>query len=124
MSEAEIKPVAAPAEKPEDAVAGLQQQIQTLMIALLVCSGVLLVFIWQQMRYAVRDRDLLNQAVQQVVQEKAAIDQFLQRAVDYGKSHPDFVAILNKYQVQQAASNAAPSRVVTPATTPSPAPKK
>jgi hypothetical protein len=131
MNEADIKPAAASAptmEKAEDKFACLQQQIQTLMIALVVTSGVLLVFIWQQMRYAIRDRDALNQMIQPYIQEKAAIDQFLQRAMEFGKKNPDFMPVLNKYQVPQAMSNAAAATprptVTAPAPAPATAPKK
>ncbi|TAK93173.1 MAG: hypothetical protein EPO07_18515 [Verrucomicrobia bacterium] len=131
MSDTEVKPAATPAVTPvksDDALACLQNQVQTLMIALLVCSGVLLVFIWQQMRYAVRDRDTLTQMVQPVIQEKAFVEQFLQRALEYGKTHPDFMPVLNKYQIPQAmTSNPAPVRPAgtAPAAAPAPvAPKK
>src|SRR5580765_5436699 len=128
MSEAEIKPAAVPAssvEKPDDQFACLQHQIQTLMIALVVTSGVLLVFIWQQMRYAIRDRDALNLMVQPFIQEKAVIDQFLQRAVEYSKTHPDFVPLLNKYQVPQTmTTGAASNRPAVTAAAPASPPKK
>lgn len=134
MSEAEIKPFDAPiasAPNADDQIAGLQQQIQTLMIALLVTSGVMFVFIFQQMRYAIRDRDELAQAAQPVLQEKVVIDQFLTRACDFGKAHPDFMPILNKYQIPQAVAaglignrpSPAPAPVITaPAAAPAPSP--
>jgi hypothetical protein len=56
-----------------------------------------------------------------------AANEFARRLVDYGKTHPDFVPILNKYSLREVpATNAAPAKATAPAAakTAAPAPAR
>lgn len=90
-----------------------------LLVAMVVLSGTFTAFLWRQVRYAKRDlealRPLAARQIQEFNQKKPEIDAFLARLAEYGRTHPDFAAIFNKYNL--AAVTGAP-----PATAPAPAP--
>ena len=115
--------------------AALQRQVFTLLIALFVVSGTLTVFLWRQARYAQKDIEAVKapaaQLIQAFNQEKPGMDKFVGQLVEYGRTHPDFVPILNKYRIPLTSTPTAvaPATAVpaaTPAAVPAatPAPKK
>jgi len=123
MSEADLPsipaPESSPAPTPADALSQVQRQVNTLLIAALVMSGTLTIFLLAQARYAKRDLELLqnpaNQLIQQFKQEKPVMDNFLGRVAEFGKTHPDIMPLLQKYGVQ-AGTNAptAPAPATAP----------
>ena len=133
MSDLETKTPAAVAE-PENLgaqCAALQRQVFTLLLALFIVSGTLTVFLWRQARYAQKDLEAVKapaaQLIQAFNQEKPNMDKFVVQLVDYGRAHPDFVPILNKYRIPltnpTAPVSPAPAAAV-PAVPPAAAPKK
>lgn len=101
-------------------VASLRQQVWTLLVLLFVISGTFTFYLFRQT--AVNRKDLqaykpgATQFIQQFQKEAPGMDQFIQRLGEYGRTHPDFVPILNKYKIPVTAGPAP-----TPAAT---APKK
>lgn len=97
--------------------AALQRQVFTLLVALFIVSGTLTVFLWRQARYAQKDIEAVKgpaaQLIQGFNQEKANMDKFVGQLVEYGRAHPDFVPILNKYKIPltPAAAPVAPAAV-------------
>ncbi|MBE0543651.1 MAG: hypothetical protein IH623_20085 [Verrucomicrobia bacterium] len=82
--------------------AALQTRMTILLLAMVVLSGTLTVYLYQQQRYAVQDRDVTKQAVTQLLQafqqqQKPLMENFLGKLQDYGKTHPNFVPLLTKY---------------------------
>lgn len=132
MSDLEIKNV--PVGDTDDLkqqCAALQRQITMLLLALVVCSGTLSVFLWRQARYARADLAAVKQPAAQLIQafkqEKPNMDAFVARLVEYGKTHPDFMPILKKYNIQISAApttTSAPPAIATPKPAPATAPKK
>lgn len=129
MSDLETKtsPPAGELENLSAQCAALQRQVFTLLLALFIVSGTLTTFLWRQARYAQKDLATVKAPAAQLVQifnqEKPGMDKFVGQLVEYGKSHPDFVPILNKYRIPLTT----PAGPVTPApagAAPAAAPKK
>jgi len=109
--------------------ASLQRQVTTLLLAVFVLSGTVTVFLWRQARYARADLEVLKppaaQIIQSFKQEKVIMDDFVAKLAEFGKTHPDFAPILNKYKIQPAApqgSTSAPPATVIPKPVAAPAP--
>jgi hypothetical protein len=126
MSDLETK-IPATAAEPENLgaqCAALQRQVFTLLLALFIVSGTLTVFLWRQARYAQKDLEAVKapaaQLIQAFNQEKPNMDKFVGQLVDYGRAHPDFVPILNKYRIPLTNPTApvAPAPAVPPAAAP------
>jgi len=102
--------------------AALQRQVTTLLLALVVVSGTLSVFLWRQASYARADLEAVKQPAAQVIQafnkqDKANFDNFVARLADYGRTHADFVPILNKYKITVPSvpiTTSAPPATLTP----------
>jgi phospholipase/lecithinase/hemolysin len=110
--------------------AALQRQVTTLLLALVIVSGTLTVFLYIQARHARADLAAVKQPAAQIIQafnrqDKSNIDSFVIRLAEYGRTHPDFVPILNKYKIAVPAvpvTTSAPPATVAPK--PAAAPKK
>ena len=134
MSDLETrKPITGGNEEWRQHCAALQRQVTTLLVAVFVVSGTLTVYLWRQARYARADLEVLKQPASQVIQsfkqEKPIMDDFVAKLTEFGKTHPDFAPILNKYKIQPAATagiTSAPPAVVAPKPAPAPSttPKK
>ncbi len=107
-------------------VAALQRQVFTLLLALIVVSGTLAAYLGYESHHLGRDIAAINQQVVQPYNQKVpVIAKFLNSLVAFGRTHPDFQPLLNKYEivslpVTNAAARPAPS-AAKPATA---APKK
>lgn len=119
MSELDIKtpPAPEPADWQEER-ARLERQITFLLVALVILSVTVTVFLWRQVRYAKRDLEMLRPVAAQVIQEfnqkKPEVDSFIARLFEYGRAHPDFVPIINKYQIKPL-TGAPPAAATSPA---------
>jgi len=106
----------------------LQKQVATLLIALVILSGILTIFLFRQMTYAQRDLNSVKPAGAQIIQDfnqnKANLETFVAKIAEYGRAHPDFAPIVNRYRSILAPTSAAPAGAATPApaATPKPAP--
>ncbi len=123
MSDSTIQPTApTEAEDLKQQCAALQRQMQTLLLALIIVSGTLSVFLWRQVRYARRDLEAIKPAAAQVIQEfnqsRPNLDAFVAKVAEYGRTHPNFAPIMNKYRIVPPAAAPAPAAAPKPAATP------
>ena len=128
MNESEIStPAAAPTPEPENAtseIACLQKQVGYLTVALLIVSMTVCVYMWRQARVTRMDLANFKTAAVQVLgnyqKDKPQWDAFVAKVAEYGKTHPDFAPIINKYKiaVAPAAPQSAPSAAPTLPTAP------
>lgn len=90
-----------------DQIDALRRQTFTLLLALIVVSGTLTVYLYRQASVARNDiRTIKPQAtelIQSYNQNLPLIQSFVKEIVAYGATHPDFQPILNKYQLQAPA---------------------
>jgi hypothetical protein len=107
--------------------ASLQRQVTTLLLAVFVLSGTVTVFLWRQARYARKDLEVLKppaaQIIQSFKQEKPIMDDFVAKLAEFGKTHPDFMPIVNKYKIQPVTApgiTSTPPAVIAPKTVPAP----
>ncbi|MCU0783099.1 MAG: hypothetical protein MUF81_03445 [Verrucomicrobia bacterium] len=135
MNEPETKPATAPqAEDLKQQCVCLQRQMTTLLLALVIVSGTLSIFLWRQVRYARRDLEAMKPPATQMVQEfnqiRPGMDAFLAKVTEFGRTHADFAPILTKYRIPMTtgappATVAAPKPAAAkPAAAPASAPKK
>ncbi|HEY2329913.1 MAG TPA: hypothetical protein VGI63_08895 [Verrucomicrobiae bacterium] len=93
-------------------ISALQRQMFTLLVALIVVSGTLTVFLYRQASLAGRDIDAVRPQAQQLVgaynQNLTLMDGFLKQLVAYGQTHPDFRPVLLKYGINPTSAPAAP----------------
>ncbi len=98
-------------------VSVLQRQVFSLLVALIVVSGTLTVYLYRQASLARKDYEAIAPQAQQVIgtfnQNQQLLVSFVNQLVAYAQVHPDFRPVLAKYGI---APNAAGP--VTPAVTP------
>ena len=118
---------------PVSTVESTERQLQSLrklfvvvLAILLVISGSLMIFLWGQKR-------ILNSQLREARKfvddyEKVTapfLSNFISNLQVYGRAHPDFNPIMDKYNLRAAVSNAVPQAVLPAPQTPAPkAPKK
>jgi len=98
--------------------AELRSQTHTLRIALLVVAAAVCGFFWLEVRRNGQALTALRPQAAQVIEASKVQDpianRFVGQLVEFSKTHPDFAAILKKYQIQgspAAASTATPAPV-------------
>ncbi|HUA68230.1 MAG TPA: hypothetical protein VMA13_06755 [Candidatus Saccharimonadales bacterium] len=101
MNEPEINP-SVPSEL-TDQIAALRRQASSLLLALIVVSGTLAVYLWYQSRVTGQTIDALKPEAIQITkaydQNRPGMDKFIKQLVVYAQSHPDFQPILKKYGI-------------------------
>ena len=120
----------------------LRHLVVSVLILLLVVSGTLNIYLLRQFRYAGKDLEGFRPYAQEIMAgyqkgDGPAVENFLGRIVDYGRTHPDFAPILKKYHINPGPGTGAPMALppipsaqkgpapaATPSTAPAPAPKK
>jgi hypothetical protein len=84
-------------------ISALRNQVYVLLIALIVVSGTLSVFLYRQASITRKDLDALKPQAEQLInsfnQNQALIANFVNQLVAYGQTHPDFVPVLAKYGI-------------------------
>jgi hypothetical protein len=90
-----------------DQIAALQRQVFILLLALIVVSGTLTVFLYRQASLARRDLDAIKPQAVQIInafnQNHASVTNFVEALRVYGLSHPDFQQqVLKKYGIGSA----------------------
>ena len=83
---------------------GLRRQTFTLLLALIIVSGTLTVFLYRQAGLTRRDIAAIKPQAAQVIQgfnqTRPLIQSFVQQLVAYGQAHPDFQqTVLRKYGI-------------------------
>src|SRR5437868_9080079 len=118
MDEIENKP-ATQAAQPIETV-DLRQQYEALrhlvisvLILLIVVSGTLSVYLLRQYRNTSKDLEGFRPYAQNIIGtyqngDGPAVQNFIGRVVDYGRTHPDFVPILKRYNISPGPASGAP----------------
>jgi hypothetical protein len=87
-----------------DQIDALRRQTFTLLLALIVVSGTLTVYLYRQASVSRSDikaiKPQATQLIQAYNQNLPLIQSFVKEIVAYGTTHPDFQPILKKYQLQ------------------------
>jgi hypothetical protein len=99
-------------------ITALKNQVFTLLVALIVVSGTLTVYLYRQVSLAGKDLAQGQQLSTVLTQNENAVAAFVTKLVAYGEKHPDFVPVLKKYGIAPVAGVPANS-LIAPA-----APKK
>jgi len=90
-----------------DQIAALQRQVFSLLVALIVVSGTLTVFLYRQSSIAGKDYAAIQPQAQQIVtaynQNQALMVGFVNALVGYGQTHPEFRPVLQKYGIAPVA---------------------
>lgn len=101
--------------------AQLRAQTHNLRIAQLIVALAVAGFFWVEVRRNGQALDTMRPQAAQVAdvtkKQTPAINDFVNRLAEYGRTHPDFVPVLTKYGIPTATTSAVPG--VAPA-----APKK
>jgi hypothetical protein len=112
MNESETNP---PAQTElMDQIVALRHQIFTLLLALVVVSGTLTVYLYRQASITGKDivaiKPQATKIIQEFSQNRVGMENFVKQLTAYGSTHPDFQPILRKYGIvqQPAAAPAAP----------------
>ncbi len=105
-------------------MAALQRQVFTLLLALIVVSGTVVAYLGYESYHLGKDITAINkQVVQPYKQKLPAIGTFLNDLAAYGRSHPDFQLILNKYDIVSLPATNSPAKPAPAAAAPA-APKR
>jgi hypothetical protein len=127
MNEPETTPAATETEDLKLQGACMQRQITILLLALVIVSGTLTVFLWRQVRYARRDLEAMKPPASQMIQEfskaRPGMETFVAKVAEFGRTHPDFVPILSKYRIPMT-TGAPPATATAPKPVAAPAPRK
>jgi hypothetical protein len=97
-----------------DQIVALRHQIFTLLLALVVVSGTLTVYLYRQSSTAGKDITSIKPQATRIISEfsqnRVGMENFVKQLTAYGNLHPDFQPILRKYGIvaQPAAVPAAP----------------
>lgn len=105
----------------------LRQLVVSVLMLVLVVSGTLNIYLWRQYRSVRAELAPIQPQASQILAEANRVNAFAAEAakkfLDFGRTHPDFMPILNKYGIRAAGPTGAPPTTLTPpATTPVPAP--
>lgn len=86
----------------------LQQLVSSLLLVLIVISGTLTIFLLRQWRFVKAELDVVTpQAVQLLTEHTnnyAMTQDFVKKLAEYGRAHPDFSPIINKYHLNDLLS--------------------
>jgi hypothetical protein len=91
----------------KDQIATLQHQVFTLLLALIVISGTLTVYLYRQASLIGVDIAVIKPQATQTIrafnQTRPGLDNFVNQLVAYGQTHPDFRPILQKNGINPPA---------------------
>jgi hypothetical protein len=91
-----------------DQICALQRQIFILLLALIVVSGTLTVFLYRQASLTRHDIAGIKPQATQVInafkQNSPGIQTFVNQLIGYAQVHPDFRPILQKYGINPQAA--------------------
>ena len=86
-----------------DQVVALRHQVFTLLLALVVVSGTVTVYLYRQASLAGKDMAAIKpQATQMIAafkRDQPSMETFVKQLTAYGVTHPDFQPILKKYGI-------------------------
>ena len=92
-------------------IAALRTQVFTLLVALIIVSGTVTVYLYRQASILRKDIDTIKPQAQQVItafeQNKTLMVNFINQLALYGQAHPDFRPVLMKYGINVQSPGAA-----------------
>ena len=88
-------------------IAALRSQVFTLLVALIVVSGTLTVYLYRQSSLAGTDLLQAQQLSDNLIKNEQGVNNFVGQLVAYGQQHPDFMPVLKKYGLPPATTPAA-----------------
>jgi len=104
----------------------LRHLVVSILILVIVISGTLNIYLLRQWRTTSKDLVGIRQQAAQMFADYQKMSgpytDFLKKVTEYGRTHPDFVPILAKYNLKPAGATSAPA--ATPKSPPAPAAKK
>lgn len=102
----------------ESEIAALRNQVYVMLVALVVVSGTLTVYMYRQASMTRKDIDAIRPQAEQMIntlnQNKQAIGGFVEAVVAYGQKHPEFDPVLAKYGIQVRNLPPAPQPAAMP----------
>ncbi len=82
-------------------IEALKRQSFTLLLALIVVSGTLTVYLYRQASIAGKDIDAIKPQAEQLInafnKNQSLMNNFVKELVDYGQTHPDFRPVLARH---------------------------
>ena len=90
-------------------LAALKSQLFTLLLALIVVSGTLTVFLYRQDSLVNKDIQQIQQVDANLTRSENAIGDFVGKLSVYSQKHPEFLPVLKKY-LPSAKAPAAPGK--------------
>jgi cytoskeletal protein RodZ len=124
-----------PSAQPDLSLSELQAQYEELrhlvvsaMVLLLIVSGALNLYLLRQWRFTKTDLDAVRPQATQLITDynrsAVAVQDFIKKLADFGRSHPDFAPIAAKYHLIEMTSKpgSAPPASAVPSTTTAPMP--
>lgn len=129
MNDIENKPAGSGSADPNES---LQLQLTLQLLALVLMAATLAFFFYVQSRRASFDLSVIKPPATGLIaafeQEQPGVNVFIAKIAEYGRTHPDFAPIMQKYQIPPPTNASAPAAPKPAATaTPKPAaatPKK
>jgi L-fucose isomerase-like protein len=103
-----------------DQIVALRHQVFTLLLALVVVSGTLTVYLYRQASIIRKDVVAIKPQATKIIQEfshnRVGMENFVKQLTAYGSTHPDFQPILKKYGIMPhpADASAAPAATAAP----------
>jgi hypothetical protein len=93
-----------------DQVAALQRQVFALLLALVVVSGTLTVYLYRQASVLGKDVASEKQLIMSVNQGEAAMISLANQLAFYSRTHPDIAPLLTKYGISTNGIPTAPKK--------------
>lgn len=107
------------AESDSDRLAAIERQVFNMLLALVILSGTLAVYLYRQSSIVSSDLQAIKPGAMQLIdamkREKPGMDQFILKLAEYGKTHPDFKSIVDKYGLNMLAAAATSNTASSPA---------
>jgi hypothetical protein len=109
---------------------GLRHLVVSILILLIVVSGTLSIYLLRQWRTVSKELTAYRPQAAQVVNayqkaEAPAMQEFVKKITEFGRTHPDFAPIMTKYNLKPTtATNALPTTAPAPVSAPKAAPAK
>jgi hypothetical protein len=101
-----------PDDNSNSEIAALKNQVFTLLVALIVVSGTLTVFLYHQASSEGKELNAARALDAGMSTNEVMFTTFVNRLVAYGEKHPDFVPVLKKYGI--APVPGVPASVMVP----------
>lgn len=109
----------------------LQHMVVSILILVIVISGTLNIYFLRQWRTVSKDLAAVSPQATKMIADyqktsAPAMNDFVKKIIEFGRTHPDFAPVLTKYNLQvDTSTGATVSPPASPApTAPAPAPKK